>query len=145
MGTLSVNLQGSRSSNYAITAMVQWSIDLTNMWYIRYILCKLVQLYDKAAMPIFHIMIFKHIFHKRESLFMLPKRKYVCMLKRKFCVASFRILTIIIVFPFMLFFFTLHLALIAFVSAQKIHFFPENQSQIFIFPSRFWKEWVADV
>jgi hypothetical protein len=29
------------------------------------------------------------IFHKRESLYMLPKGKFICMLKRKFCVASF--------------------------------------------------------
>jgi hypothetical protein len=33
--------------------------------------------------------IFKHIFHKRKSLYMLPKGKCICMLKGKFCVASF--------------------------------------------------------
>jgi hypothetical protein len=40
-------------------------------------------------MPIFHKIIFKHTFHKRKSLHMLPKGKCICMLKRKFCVASF--------------------------------------------------------
>ena len=39
-------------------------------------------------MPIFHKILFKHIFHKKESLFMFPKRKFICMLKRKFCVAT---------------------------------------------------------
>ena len=48
------------------------------------------------------------IFHKRESLLMLPKGKLICMLKRKFFVASFRFLTIIILFVFV-FFFLLHL------------------------------------
>jgi hypothetical protein len=52
----------------------------------------------KQTMPIFHKIIFKHIFHKRESLFMLPKGKFVCMLKGKFCVASLRFLAIIILY-----------------------------------------------
>ena len=56
-------------------------------------------------MPIFHKIIFKHIFYKRES-FMLPKGKFICMLKRKFCVASFRFLTIITLFVFVFFSFT---------------------------------------
>ena len=47
-------------------------------------------------MPIFHKIIFKHIFHIRESLYMLPKGKCICMLKRKSCVASFWFLTIVI-------------------------------------------------
>jgi hypothetical protein len=31
----------------------------------------------------------RRIFHKRKSLYMLSKGKCICMLKRKFCVASF--------------------------------------------------------
>ena len=72
----------------------------------------------KQMMPIFHKMIFKHIFHKRNSLFMSSKGKFICMLKRKFCVASFRFLTIIILFVFVFFSFPLK----ALVSA-KISFF----------------------
>ena len=75
----------------------------------------------KQMMPIFHKMIFKHIFHKRNSLFMSSKGKFICMLKRKFCVASFRFLTIIILFVFV--FFPLHLALKALVSAKISVFF----------------------
>ena len=47
-------------------------------------------------MPICHEIIFKHIFHKSKSLYMLPKGKCICMLKRKFCVASCWFLTIVI-------------------------------------------------
>ena len=47
---------------------------------------------------------------------MLPKGKCICMLKREFCVASFRFLTIIILFVFVFFSFTP--ALKALVSAQ---------------------------
>ena len=72
-------------------------------------------------MPIFHKIIFKHIFHKRESLYMLPKGKCICMLKRKFCVASFRFLTIIVLFVFVFFSFTP--ALKALVSAKISIFF----------------------
>ena len=43
----------------------------------------------KQTKPIFHNVIFKHSFHKRKSRYMLPKGKCICMLKRKFCVASF--------------------------------------------------------
>ena len=68
-------------------------------------------------MPIFHKIIFKHLFHKRESLFMLPKGKFICMLKRKFCVASFRLLTSIILSVFTFFSFTP--ALKALVSAKN--------------------------
>ena len=75
----------------------------------------------KQMMSIFHKMIFKHIFHKRNSLFMSSKGKFICMLKRKFCVASFRFLTIIILFVFV--FFPLHLALKALVSAKISVFF----------------------
>jgi hypothetical protein len=50
--------------------------------------------------------IFKHVFHKRKSLYMLPKGKCICMLKRKFCVASFWSLTIVILFVFVFFSFT---------------------------------------
>jgi hypothetical protein len=75
----------------------------------------------KQMMPIFHKMIFKHIFHKRNSLFMSSKGKFICMLKRKFCVASFRFLTIIILFVFV--FFPFHLALKALVSAKISVFF----------------------
>ena len=50
---------------------------------------------------------------------MLPKGKFICMLKSKFCVASFRFLTIIILFVFVFFFFyTYDLALNALVSAK---------------------------
>ena len=54
-------------------------------------------------MLIFHKIIFMRIFHKRESLFMLPKGKCICMLKSKFCVASFRFLAILILFVFVFF------------------------------------------
>jgi hypothetical protein len=37
---------------------------------------------------------------------MLPNGKFICMLKRKFCVASFRFLTIIILFDFVFVSFT---------------------------------------
>ena len=72
-------------------------------------------------MSIFHKIIFSI-----ESLSMLPKGKFICMLKRKFCVASFRFLTIIIYnYNFVCFrcFYPLHLAFKALVSA-KISIFP---------------------
>ena len=72
-------------------------------------------------MPTFHRFIFKQIFHKRESLYMLPKGKCICMLKRKFYVASFWFLTIVILFVFVFFSFTP--ALKALVSAKSFHFF----------------------
>jgi hypothetical protein len=61
------------------------------------------------------------IFHKRESLYMLPKGKFICMLKGKFCVASFCYLTIVILFVSVFFSFTP--ALKALVSA-KFSIFP---------------------
>ena len=87
-------------------------------------------------MPIFHIMIFKHIFHKRESLFKLPKGKCAYLLKRKLCVASFRILTIIIVFAFMLFvsLYTLHWK---HLHLQKFPFFPLKSVSNLHFPIQF--------
>jgi hypothetical protein len=42
----------------------------------------------------------------KESLFMLPKGNFICMLKKKSCVASFRFLTIITLFVFVFFLFT---------------------------------------
>jgi hypothetical protein len=42
----------------------------------------------------------------KESLFMLPKGKCICVLKMKFCVASFRCLAIIIFVVFCFFLFT---------------------------------------
>jgi hypothetical protein len=49
-------------------------------------------------MPIFHKIIFSI---KGKAFLMLSKGKFICMLKRKFCVASFRFFTIIILFvPF---------------------------------------------
>jgi hypothetical protein len=54
----------------------------------------------KQTMPIFHKIRFKHIFHKRKRLYMLPKVKCICMIKRKFCVANFWFLTIVILFVF---------------------------------------------
>jgi hypothetical protein len=54
---------------------------------------------------------------KRERLYMLPKGKFICMLKRKFCVAIFRFLTIVILFVFVFFSFTP--ALKALVSTKR--------------------------
>jgi hypothetical protein len=61
------------------------------------------------------------IYHKKENktykFIMLPKWKFICMLKRKFCVASFRLLTSIILSVFTFFSFTP--ALKALVSAKN--------------------------
>jgi hypothetical protein len=59
----------------------------------------------KETMPICHKIIFKHIFHKRKSLYMLLKGKCICMLKWKFCVASCWFLTIVMLFVFVFLFF----------------------------------------
>jgi hypothetical protein len=58
---------------------------------------------NRKKWKLFHIIRFKHIFHKRKSLYMLPKGKCICMLKRKFCVAIFWFLTIVILFVFVFF------------------------------------------
>jgi hypothetical protein len=43
----------------------------------------------KQTMSMFHKIIVKHILYKRESLFMLPKGKCICMLKRSFVLQVF--------------------------------------------------------
>ena len=88
-------------------------------------------------MPIFHKIIFKHIFRNRESLYMLPKGTFLCMLKRKYCVASFWFLTICL-FVFMFFSFTP--ALKALVSAKISIFFLKIRVKSSFSPSSFWKE-----
>ena len=88
-------------------------------------------------MLIFHKIIFKHIFHKREIVYMLPKGTFICRLKRKFCVASFWFLTIVILFVFVFFSFTP--ALKALVSARISFFFLLRVKSSFS-PSSFWKE-----
>ena len=77
----------------------------------------------KQTMPIFHKILFKHIFHKRKSLYMLPKGKCICMLKRKFCVASFWFLTIVLLFVFVFFSFTPALKALNFCICKSFHFF----------------------
>jgi hypothetical protein len=57
---------------------------------------------------------------QRKSLYMLPKGKCICMLKGKFCVASFWFLTIVILFVFVFFSFTP--ALKALVSAKLLKY-----------------------
>ena len=68
------------------------------------------------------------IFHKRESLYMLPKGKFICMLKRKFCVASFWYLTIVILFVFVFFSFTAH---ILYILVQILGYFREHGPRLF--------------
>ena len=64
---------------------------------------------------------------------MLPKGKFICIFKRKFCVASFWFLAIVILFVFVFFSFTP--ALKAFVSTKfSISTSPLKISQVFIFP-----------
>ena len=92
----------------------------------------------KQTMPIFHKIIFKHIFHKRKSLYMLPKEKCICMSKRKICVASFWFLTIVILFVFVFFSFTP--ALKALVSAKVSIFFLKIRVKSSFSSSSFWKE-----
>jgi hypothetical protein len=75
----------------------------------------------KQTMPLFHKIIFKHIFHKRESIFMLPKGKFICMLKRKLCFPSFRFLTIISLF--VLVFFLLYTSIERTCICKEFHFF----------------------
>ena len=87
-------------------------------------------------MPIFHKIRFKHIFHKRKSLYMLSKGK--CMLKRKFCVGSFGFLTIVILFVFVFFSFTP--ALNALVFAKVSIYFLKIRVKSSFSPSSFWQE-----
>jgi hypothetical protein len=77
----------------------------------------------KQTMSIFHKTIFKHIFHKRKSLYMLPKGKFICMLKRKFCVASFWFLAIVICFCFRVFL-PLYTSIESTFICKSFHFFP---------------------
>ena len=71
--------------------------------------------------PIFHKIICKHIPQKGKSLYVLPKGKFICMLKGKFCVASFWFLPNVILFVF----FSFTPALKVLVSAKISIFFPE--------------------
>ena len=69
-------------------------------------------------MPIFHKIIFKHIFHKSESLFMLPKGKFICMFKKSFVLQVFLFLTILKKNLFFWCFFPFFLVLKPLVSAK---------------------------
>jgi hypothetical protein len=62
------------------------------------------------------------ILHKRESLYMLPKGKFIFMLKRKFCFARFWFLTIVIVFVFL--FFLLYTSIESIWISKIFHFSP---------------------
>ena len=66
---------------------------------------------------------------------MLLKGKFIWMLKRKFCVASFRFLTIIILFVFVFFSFTPNIE--STCNCKNFHFFPLKSESNIHFPIQF--------
>ena len=82
------------------------------------------------------IFIFKHIFTK--------KGKCICMLKKKFCVACFRFLSIIILFVFVICSFIPSIQNSCICKNFLFFFFLKSETNL-NFPSIFWKERVLAV